>query len=293
MKADLPEVLRPVLPEQGLHVVIVGCGGIGIHVVRGLLTLFRSMPAGRVRMVLVDGDEWEASNGARCLLDVEPGVNKAKSLVARLMPYVQGSGVTLVAVDSYLTPQNIANIIRPNSLCCLCVDNHRSRKLVSDFAYGVDPDGSRGAGLSDVVLVCAGNDGIEKTADGLQLRGTYGTVAVAIRQGRDGEGKGWETPPLTRWPEIENPQDHLPGDASCAELLASKSAPQLAFTNFSVAAAMLNTCFLLLSPHGQRSALHYSFLCVDIAEGRMAPVLPLSLHSPGATPTAAGRSPSQ
>jgi ThiF family len=260
MKPDLPDILQPTVPEAGICVRVIGCGGVGGNVVRNLVTLFRSMPAARIKLVLIDGDKWENSNGARSLLRPrEVGINKARSLVNDLGPYLQGTGVTMTAVEDYVKPDNIARLVRSGDYCFVCVDSHRARKMISDYAYGplAGPDaGNAGGGLADIVLINGGNDGVEKTEAGRQLRGTAGSVGISIiRAGRE------ISPPITRFhPEVAQPRDKLPTEKSCNEL--QESIPQLAFANMAVALNMAVAFWLLLSG----DALHFSELAIEIAE---------------------------
>jgi hypothetical protein len=115
--------------------------------------------------------------------------------------------------------------------------------------------------LANVCLVSGGNDGVGPDSSGAVLRGTFGNCQIYVRRaGRDA------TPPLTyRHPEIENPEDVLPSDLHCTDLVAST--PQVLFANLMTAASMLNALWLYLC-----CALHYNELCFDVAEGLMRPV---------------------
>ena len=139
------------------------------------------------------------------------------------------------------------------------MDNHATRKLVSDFCA---------TRRSNICLISGGNDGVGEDASGRRLRGTYGNCQVYIR--RDGQDV---SPALTRYhPEIAQPADHLPTDQSCTELVAS--VPQILFANLTAAAAILNSLWLHLC-----GALHYGEICFDVAEGLMRP-LPLMQPTP-------------
>jgi hypothetical protein len=132
----------------------------------------------------------------------------------------------------------------------LCVDNHATRKLVSDHC----------GTLPSVALFSGGNDGVEPP----RQRGTYGNVQVYLR--RDGKDL---TAPLTRFhPEIANPAGKLPTELSCVELAAST--PQILFTNLAVASALLNAFFA----YGC-GRLTYQEVKFDVLEARMLPQLPL------------------
>jgi molybdopterin/thiamine biosynthesis adenylyltransferase len=163
---------------------------------------------------------------------------------------VAASQLTLVAIEEYLQSDNLDRLLREDDLVLLCVDNHATRKLVSEHC----------GKLNNVSLISGGNDGVGEDGHGKTLRGTYGNVQIYLRRGgRDA------SPSLTRYhPEIDKPADKLPSDLSCTDLIAS--VPQIVFTNLATASAMLNATWLLLC-----GALHYSELCFDIADGLMRP----------------------
>jgi len=92
----------------------------------------------------------------------------------------------------------------------LAVDNHATRKLVTDHCA---------ERLRDVCLVSGGNDGIEERADGTRLRGTYGGCQVYLR--RDGVDV---TPSLSRYhAEIREPADKAPDELGCVEAAAASA----------------------------------------------------------------------
>jgi hypothetical protein len=227
---------------------IIGLGGIGQSVAR-YGALYLAAQGTDLRLVLIDGDSFEPSNATRMFFG-ECG-NKATVTRNELLPRVQDTSLSVIAIEQFITPQNIDNLIREDDLVILCVDNHATRKLVNDHV----------AKLSNVCLISSGNDGVGKDGNGRERRGTYGNVQIFIRK----DGKDF-TPALTHFhPEIENPKDKLPSDLSCTDLIAS--VPQILFTNLAVASATLNAMWLYLN-----DKLHYSELCLDVRDGLMRPV---------------------
>ncbi len=233
---------------------VIGLGGVGqpvaIHLARFLAGLNR--PA---RVVLIDGDHFDAGNETRMsvlgLLE-----NKATALQAQLAQIVRGTQVTVVSVPEHVTPDNIARLLRsgPGESVLMCVDNHATRRLVSDHLRGLD----------DVCLVSGGNDGIGPDGAGVLRHGTAGNVQVFIRrEGRD------LTPAITdHHPEIASPRDHRPDEAGCGELI--RSVPQLLFTNLYTASCVLSAWWLYAC-----DALEYCEMVFDIRAGRAAPLTPL------------------
>lgn len=257
------EVLVPDFPADGT-VKVIGLGGVGGIVAR-YLSIFLGSLQRPARMVCIDGDEFEPSNATRMLFSRHG--NKAVVTVEDLIDRFVDSNLSLVPVEEYVTQKNIDRLVREKDHVFLAVDNHATRRLISHHC----------ARLRDIVLISGGNDGVEKDASGRELRGTYGNCQIYIR--RDGEDL---SPSLTRYHhEIENPEDILPTDQSCTELVLS--VPQILFANLAVASAMLNAFWLYLC-----GALHYSEIAFDIFEGRMQPV-PLPAPKLSRTPSASPR----
>lgn len=245
MKPTEPLVCH--LPED-CRIKVVGLGGIGCIVLEFLGIFLRSL-ARPVRLVLVDGDKFEAANGQR--MRFGSAGNKADVKAAETIDWLGPCDVAVVAVPKFVTPENIEQLIRPGDIAFLCVDNHPTRKLVSDHCEK----------LGDVVLFSGGNDGVEPPGQ----RGTYGNVQVHIRR----EGKD-VTAPLTRFhPEIASPKGKMPTDPDCAQL--AQSSPQILFTNLAVASAMLNAFFAWSC-----ARLRYQEVKLDILDARMLPQLAIA-----------------
>jgi hypothetical protein len=243
----------PALPQDAT-VKVVGLGGVGGILARYLAIFLASLPrSGGLRLILMDGDTFEAGNGSRMYFS-RTG-NKAAVLRDDLIDHFADSDLMIAAVEEYVTPDNIARLVREGDVVLLAVDNHAARKLVSDFCA---------EHLCNVCLISGGNDGVGMDTWGRRTRGTYGNCQIYVR--RDGENA---SAPLTRHhPEIADPADVLPTDKSCGDLVAS--VPQIVFTNLTVAAAMLNAFWLYAC-----GRLHYGECVFDIAEGLMRP-LPLA-----------------
>jgi molybdopterin/thiamine biosynthesis adenylyltransferase len=222
------------------NIKIIGIGGIGTALLPFLcryLNYNGPKALGRgVRLTLVDGDNFEGKNAER--QDFAVMGNKARvkaEELARVFPQL-----SLRAVAKYITPPNAAEIIEEGDIIFLCVDNHATRKLVSEYCQK----------LKDVLLISGGNDLVD------------GNVQIYWRGG----GKDL-TQPLTRFhPEIATPKDKSPHELSCEELMA-QAAPQLLFTNLAIASAMLNAFYGYLE-----GKLNYSEVYIDILEGKNNPV---------------------
>jgi hypothetical protein len=247
--APEPELICRLAADS--RVKVVGLGGVGCIVLQFLAVFLKSLdrPA---RLALIDGDRFEAANAARMAFHAIG--NKAEVKTAETLALLDGSAVAVVPVPEYVTVGNVARLIPEveggDHVVFLCVDNHPTRKLVSDHCDT----------LNNVVLISGGNDGVDPPRE----RGTYGNVQVAIR--RAGRAV---TAPLTRYhPEIANPKGKMPTDVDCGTLALSM--PQILFTNLAVASAMLNAFFAFTCER-----LAYQEVKLDILDARMLPQFPL------------------
>ena len=226
-----------------LEIKVIGIGGIGCALLPHLARFLQTSGA-RARLTLVDGDAFEVRNGDRQAF-LELG-NKAKVKASELAR--QFDGLSVRAIAEFLTPENVGRIICSGDTVFLAVDNHKTRRLVSDQCQLVP----------EVTLISGGNDY------------TDGNVQVYIRAaGRD------VTLPLTRFhPEIADPRDRSPHEMSCDEL-SQEAAPQLLFTNLAVASAMLNAFYAW-----RQGKLQYGEVYLDILEGKASPVQRQASPSP-------------
>lgn len=217
------------------EIKIIGIGGIGCALVP-FLARYLNYRGERARITLIDGDEFERGNAERQASGTLG--NKAKVKAAEMAREFQE--LSFRAVPEYITEDNITQYIQGGDTIFLAVDNHKSRKLVSDYCEK----------LEAVTLVSGGNDY------------TDGNIQVHIREGgRD------RTAPITRFhPEIQNPEDRSPAEMSCEELM-ERGVPQLLFTNLAVASAMLNTFYSLCE-----GKVPYGEVYLDIVEGKSNPV---------------------
>jgi len=259
VRVDLqsPRVLAP-LPERLRDVKLIGLGGVGGIVAR-YGALYLSALDEATRLVLIDGDVFEPKNASRMLFSSHG--NKASVVCEDLMRAVDESFLSVVAIEEFVTDKNLPRLIREGDTVLLAVDNHATRKLVSDYVRDK---------LNDVCLISGGNEGAGSDSTGVIQRGTYGNVQIYLSQ----EGIDI-TPALTQFhPEIESPADQLPNEVSCTDALSST--PQILFANLAVASSILNAFWLHLC-----GVLHYPEVCFDIHDARMQPMpLPSTLRAP-------------
>jgi hypothetical protein len=239
-QGHLREVTRRL---RGRSIKVIGLGGIGSPVAQALAQFLGVTARAGTPLFLVDGDSYEEKNRGRVVF--HGGGNKAISKAQELCAIGNGL-LPIVPVPTFVTPYNVRRLIGEHDVVFMAVDNHATRRAVSN----------RCRKTRDVVLISGGNDGVE---DGRE--GTFGNVMVYERiAGRD------VSHPLTRFhPEIAKPRDKRPDEIGCLAL--AHSSPQLLFTNLAVAAAMLGTFYAWLTDR-----LEYEELFFDVRAGRMLPV---------------------
>lgn len=190
-----------------MNIKIIGLGGIGSILVERLCRfLSYSQMDKSFFLTLIDGDEYEDKNYER--QEFTSLGNKAEIKANELrMKYLN---ITFEHITEYINIDTISRVINEKDVIFLCVDNHKTRMIVSNYCKT----------LNNVILFSGGNELLD------------GNVQIYVRKG------GVDiTPDLCSYhPEIANPTDRSPDEMSCEEL--SKSEPQLYFTNLSVATIM-------------------------------------------------------
>jgi len=185
---------------------VIGLGGIGTFLLNMVGRYVNSLGPPMRTFLLIDGDKYEAKNIMR--QDFTGMGSKAAVKGDELSE--KFPDLDFEIFGQYINDENI-DILDKSEVIFLCVDNHKTRKLISDYCRRK---------RADVLLISGGNE-LE-----------HGNVQVYLRKNNKDI-----TPSLTSYhPEIENPVDKSPHEMSCEEL--SKSEPQLLFTNASVATIM-------------------------------------------------------
>ena len=213
-----------------MKIKVIGIGGIGTCLLPVLIR-FLNFNVSDAFVLLIDGDWFEDKNRERQMFDCLG--NKAEVTAERLQG--QNPRVDLEAWAEYVTDNNVVELIHEGDMVLLCVDNHATRKLVSD----------RCEELNDVTLISGGNEL------------TDGSVHVYVRKG----GKDVTLPLANDFhPEIQYPEDHNPAEAGCDE--QTESEPQLLLTNNLVAAMMLSSFYTVL-----QDKLAYDMVYCDLLSG--------------------------
>lgn len=110
---------------RGKRVLVVGCGGLGGH----LIDMLSRIGIGAIRAV--DGDVFEPSNLNRQLLSEVPllGVSKAKTAAARVSRV--NPDVEIEAVEEFMTESNVRRLLQSCDIVVDALDNIQSRKILA------------------------------------------------------------------------------------------------------------------------------------------------------------------
>jgi len=189
-----------------INIKIIGLGGIGSILSEKICRFLNYLNNFESHIKLIDGDSYEPKNFER--QDFMMLGNKSKVKMEELRKKFNNLDINFVS--QFLNDDNISSYIYNNDIVFVCVDNHKTRRIVSDYC----------STLSNIILISGGN---EYTDGNVQIYVRYNDVDI--------------TPKVTDYhPEIINAQDNHPDDLSCEEL--AQSDPQLYFTNLGVATIM-------------------------------------------------------
>lgn len=191
-----------------LNVKVIGCGGVGGCLLNVIPRYLAHLKDFTPNLTVVDGDSYTNENSER--QEFTRLGNKAEVTAERLRK--QHPSLLVSPVTKYITTINVALMVKEGDVAFCCVDNHATRKLLSDHCET----------LKNVVLISGGNAEFD------------GNIQVHIR--KDGVDV---TRPITYLHlDIQKPKDENPGERTpgCDALV--QSAPQYLATNNLVAALM-------------------------------------------------------
>ena len=204
--------------ESEMRIVIIGLGGIGTHIVEPICrTLALEDPengSNEKSIVLVDGDKYETKNRVRQKFLSQ--ANKAEATKEWLEPLFPE--LSIETKPRFVDAKSIFLFVKDGDVVFLAVDNHATRKVVSNWAEK----------LKDVLIISGGNEEYD------------GNVQIYERKG----GKDLNASLTKFHPEIENPKDKNPAELSCQELAKLPSSRQILAVNLTIAAMMLNAFML-------------------------------------------------
>ena len=232
----MPWTMRMTMTREidKLTVKVIGAGGIGTCLLDNLCRVLNYGTSmynfDEVYLGLVDGDQYEEKNLPRQRF--EQRGNKSEVTVKRLEE--QFPDLFLESIPLYINDKNINTVLGGADVVFMCVDNHKTRRMVSHFCAEQD----------NIILISGGNDSSE---DGSQ--GQMGDVQVFVR--KDGENQ--TLPPHEYHDAIENPpeDDEHPEEVEAEERIGcleeQMGAAQLLISNNFAATLMLNTFHGLLT----------------------------------------------
>lgn len=216
--------------------VVVGCGGIGGWLIPPLFKEIEQLRTEipdplSVQVLLVDGDKVEQSNIPRQnFTDEHIGGNKAYSFVPDLSGYEYDG--------SYISEDNVANLIEDSSIVLAGPDNHACRRILAEHCET----------LKNCCLIIGGNEEFD------------GNVSCHLRD----DGKDVTTPYRSRHPEVWDTTHDDRSEMSCDELSALPGGGQTLAANLMAATIMLNTVRLVLA-----GCIPLSDVYFDVGESKM------------------------
>lgn len=224
-----------------MKLVIIGLGGVGSILCERLARFLSfSNELENTELLLVDGDIYEFKNLVR--QDFTRMGNKAdvKSTDLKL----QFPKLKVASFPTFINEVNLTSVITEGDVVFLCVDNHKTRMIVSNYCEKI----------SNITLISGGNEYID------------GNVQIYVR-----ENNKDKTPSLCAYhPEIANPDDKLPEEMSCEEL--SQSDPQLYFTNLGVAFYMCCAFYNVVVTKKYEASETYFDIVKMVADAKVRPV---------------------
>ncbi len=237
------------------RVIIVGCGGIGSHlwdfIAQEIWSRFeinsdKSVRYGQRRtvvnkFVLIDNDAVEIKNLFRqSYFPEHVGMSKAEALASKYHRALQKHKVSVEAKKMWIDDKS--KFFEDNDLILLGVDNHATRKMVSDILH---PDRDTGHSLQNIMLVSGGNTGTLVTVQTMVIRG--GKLSTASLEHMH--------------PDITNPDDKHPRDVACTDRTAAVDDPQLFRANLMAASQM----FQIFANTLDQKDMDYCELWMDVA----------------------------
>jgi len=218
------------MSKKRLNIKVIGLGGLGSWLLAPLCH-FLSFAHPGSNVTLIDGDAYEDKNRDRQVF-TKFG-NKAAVTYERVQK--QYPGLLFGSRADYVHEENVVSLIRDGDIVMLGVDNHASRRLISDRCVELD----------NVILISGGNEY------------TNGTVQLHIRC----DGEDVNLPIANEFhPEVEFPEDKNPHEQGCEDLFDTE--PQLIITNNLVAARMLSVLYACLQDNAK-----YDLIYTDVQTG--------------------------
>ena len=128
-----------------MRLVVVGLGGIGSILIERLGRFLNySTEAEQHQLVLVDGDNYEVKNFERQEFSALGPKSEVKANEIKAQ-YIQ---LSVEALPMYIDMANINTVIKEGDIVFVCVDNHKTRNIISTYAKM----------LKDITIISGGNE---------------------------------------------------------------------------------------------------------------------------------------
>lgn len=144
---------------QGCKVAVVGCGGLGGHIIEMLARMGIGM------ITAIDGDVFESHNLNRQLFSLPSNLGKPKAHEALRRIGAVNPDVRLVPVHRMLDEANACEILQGHDIVCDALDNVTTRKVVAKAAAQLNIPmvfGAIAGWYAQVGTIMPGNDLLEK-----------------------------------------------------------------------------------------------------------------------------------
>ncbi len=136
------------LSLRNFRVAVVGCGGLGGHIIEMLARL------GIGYITAIDGDVFDESNLNRQLLSHPQNIGKSKALEAKKRIQQVNPDVRINAIAGFLTAENALQLLSGHDVICDALDSMSARRLVQAAAEKAETPLVHGAIAGWYAQVC-------------------------------------------------------------------------------------------------------------------------------------------
>ena len=112
-----------------LNITVIGLGGVGTILIERLCRFLNYSTEYDAELLLVDGDDYEIKNYER--QEFNQMGNKADVKGTELM--LKFPEVPVDSFEAYVNETNVAEVVRERDIVFLCVDNHKTRNIISNY----------------------------------------------------------------------------------------------------------------------------------------------------------------
>lgn len=144
---------------MGSKVCVVGCGGLGGHIIEMLARL------GLGSITAIDGDVFDESNLNRQILSHENNIGQSKSQAAKSRIKIVNSDIDLIAIKKYVDMDNGMELLKGHDLVVDALDNIESRFIIQAICKDLGIPLIHGAiagWYGQVTTIFPGDDSLDK-----------------------------------------------------------------------------------------------------------------------------------